>query len=519
MRSRPKHIGASLCFSFILNSLVSAAAQTSPDAWTLSGNIRTNSRNQPTETTISRTTAKSLSTKWSFTTQGYVSATPTVDATDVYFPDSSGNLYALDRTTGTQKWTHRISEYTGVTGATARVSPAIDNGHLFLGDQLGQSKVRPGTDILSIDTVTGKLVWITTVENHIAAQITGSPVVYDGVVYVGISSTEEGLAEGSSYPCCTFRGSVVALDEYTGKILWKTYDMPDNQGKPGGYSGGAIWSSPAIDSHRRSLYVATGNNYSAPSSVVTCQNANPASDCAEPDDYFDSVLSLDLKTGQIKWGKRLQGYDIYTLVCKADTGVRPNCPVPTSPDYDFGSGPNYSLGTLVGVGQKSGIYWALDADNGTVVWSTPVGPSGSLGGIIWGTATDDVRTYVAIANDRKVSYKLISGEVINWGALSALDPKTGKILWQTPDPTAGSIDAVAPSVANGVVFTGSYSGYMYAVNSANGQILWSFNSGGSITNGPSIVEGTLYWGSGFHSPGIGNNKVYAFSIPGVASNR
>jgi len=58
-----------------------------------------------------------------------------------------------------------------------------------------------------------------------------------------------------------FRGSIVALDEKTGAMLWKTFDMPDNGGRPGGYSGGAIWQPPAIDPKRGTLFIGTGNNY------------------------------------------------------------------------------------------------------------------------------------------------------------------------------------------------------------------------------------------------------------------
>lgn len=71
------------------------------------------------------------------------------------------------------------------------------------------------------------------------------------------------------------------------------------------------------------------------------------------------------------------------------------------------------------------------------------------------------------------------------------------------------------SVANGVMYAGSYSGMMYALHAATGGVLWEFASGGSVIGGPSIVDGTIYWGSGYRriSPGTGNNKVYAFSLP------
>ncbi|HEV7447048.1 MAG TPA: PQQ-binding-like beta-propeller repeat protein, partial [Steroidobacteraceae bacterium] len=183
-----------------------------------------------------------------------------------------------------------------------------------------------------------------------------------------------------------------------------------------------------------------------------------------------------------------------------------------------GSGPNL-IGNIVGFGQKSGIYWALNSDNGSIVWSTPVGPGGgnTLGGIEWGTATDGQRIYVAIANSKHLPYTLVpSGQQITWGAWSALDVATGQILWQTADPTAGATDESSVSVANGVMYAGSYAGQMYALDTITGNILWSFQSGGSVLDGPSIVDGTVYWGSGYRRirPGIGNNKVFAFSLSG-----
>jgi polyvinyl alcohol dehydrogenase (cytochrome) len=325
-----------------------------------------------------------------------------------------------------------------------------------------------------------------------------------------------------AYPCCSFRGSVVALDAKTGQMLWKTFDMPENGNQPGGYSGGAIWQPPAIDSKRGTLFVGTGNNYTAPADVEACQQATPTANCAAANDFFDTALALDLKTGQIKWSKRLQGIDTFTGACGFGTarppaGTNPNCPVPTSPDFDFGgAGPNL-VGNIIGFGQKSGIYWALNPDNGTIVWSTPVGPGSALGGIEWGTATDGKRIYVAIGNAGHLPYTLVpSGQQITWGAWSALDVATGKILWQTADPTSGTIDTGSVSVANGIMYAGSYSGQMYALDTRGGNILWNFASGGSVIDGPSIVDGVLYWGSGYRNipPGIGNNKVYAFTVAG-----
>ncbi len=450
-----------------------------------------------------------------FETGGDVSATPTVAGNAVYFPDWGGNLFAVNKETGGLLWSHQISDYDGVAGAISRVSPAVDNDQLIIGDILSSKQVHDGANVMAIDRKTGALRWITHVESHQAAVITGSPVVFGGVVYIGVSSIEESLATDPTYPCCSFRGSFVALDAKTGAILWKTFDVPDNDGQTNQYSGGAIWEPPAIDPKRGVLYVGTGNNYTVPKAVETCQLAQLARDCTAPDDFFDAALALDLKTGAVKWGKKLQTFDTWTVACLLPNGDKnPNCPVPSSPDFDFGGGGPNLLGDIVGLGQKSGIYWALNPDNGNVLWSTPVGPGGSLGGIEWGAASDGKRIYVAIANSDLLPYTLVpSQQQITWGAWSALDPKTGKILWQTADPIPGSLDRGALSVANNVVYAGSNSGEMYALDARTGAVLWSFNSGGTVIDGPSIADGTIYWGSGYKEiNGTGNNKVYSFSL-------
>jgi polyvinyl alcohol dehydrogenase (cytochrome) len=509
---------AALVSILLLVAGLSAQSQ-SPESksgqWRIAGQNLNNSWSQPTEHSISPANVKELKLKWMFTTDGDVSATPTVDGDAVYFPDWGGNLFAVKKSSGALIWSHKISEYDGVEGAVSRVSPAVDGNQVIIGDIQSSKQVHNGANVISVDRETGTLRWITQVETHPAAIITGSPVVFDGVVYIGVSSSEETLALDPSYPCCSFRGSIVALDEKSGALLWKTFDMPDNGGQTGGYSGGAIWQPPAIDPKRGTLFIGTGNNYTAPADVEACQNATPTANCVAADDFFDTALALDLKTGAIKWSKTLEGFDTWTLACIVPGGAtNTNCPVPTSQDFDLGgAGPNL-LDNIVGFGQKSGIYWALNPDNGNIVWSTPVGPGSSLGGIEWGTATDGKRIYVAIANRNMLPYTLVpSGQQITWGSWSALDVATGKILWQTADPTAGTIDRGSVSVANGVMYAGSNSGQMYALDSTTGNILWNFASGGTVIDGPSIVDGTLYWGSGYREiAGTRNNKVYAFTL-------
>jgi polyvinyl alcohol dehydrogenase (cytochrome) len=503
--------------------------------WRTAGQNIANTHSQPEEERLTAGNVAGLTTRWTFTTNtsvtasktSDVSATPTLAGNAVYFPDWGGWLYAVNARTGQTIWARKISEYTRVDKSFSRTSPAIVGDLLILGDKppsgvtgWGQGS-GVGAHVFAVNARTGDLVWITQVDDTFVSQITGSIVTFDGVAYVGVSSVEEVTAAFvPGYVCCIFRGSVVALDVRTGKTLWKTFDMP------AGYTGGAVWgSTPAVDPRLGLVYVATGNNYNVPDSVRACQNAG-GKNCASPDDHFDSVLALDRRTGAIKWATGTLEFDSWTVGCVLAS--KPNCPPPASPDADFGSGPNlFQAGgkQVVGAGTKAGTYWTIDAATGKVVWATQVGPGGIFGGIEWGSAVADGHVYVAEANSAHVSVTLTrpapgSATMTGGGFWEALDASTGEILWQSADPagpTFGDIGQVA--TANGVVYAGSSdpAGHVFAMDARTGQIKWSFATGGSIASGASIVNGTVYWGSGYiqfaNSGTTGNNKVFAFSLP------
>jgi polyvinyl alcohol dehydrogenase (cytochrome) len=515
MRHIPKltlAIGIAGSFT-VFSPLLKAGADEPEVGWKVAGHDAENSRSQAAEKKISVSNAASLAPRWVFAA-GAVSATPTVADNAVYFPDWAGNLFAVNKSTGKVIWSHQISDYDHFPGSFSRVSPAISGDLLVIGDNVQGATPHFGANIIAVDRQTGDLRWITTVDSHLAAIITGSPSIVGNKVYAGVSSIEEGLAVDPSYPCCSFRGSVVALDLQTGRIKWKTYTVPDNAGQPTGYSGGAVWQPVAVDSRRGTVFAGTGNNYEVPQGVKDClaSNSGPASArCFPPDDYFDTALAIDLESGRIKWAYRVQDQDVWTVACLLHPTII-SCPEPQDPDHDFsGSGPNL-LPNMVGFGNKSGVYWAFNPDSGDLLWYTIVGPNAAGGSIEWGTATDGKRIYVASSNSDNRAYALLDGSTITWGAWNALDPATGKILWQTGDP-AHAIDPGAVSVANGVLYTSSFSGEMHALNAANGKILWTFPTGNAVMDGPSIVDGTVYWGSGYQTSSLANS-VYAFTIKG-----
>jgi polyvinyl alcohol dehydrogenase (cytochrome) len=249
-----------------------------------------------------------------------------------------------------------------------------------------------------------------------------------------------------------------------------------------GPSGGAIWSTVAIDPAARRLYCTTGNQYTG-----------------KEEKYIDSIIALDLATGKVAWSYQATPSDIFVIGCR-------NC----GPDYDFGTTPVALNGPggkkLLGAGQKSGWYHAVEAATGAPVWRTEIGPGSALGGMQFGNASDGERAYAALAHR--------SG-----GAIAALDGATGKMLWKTPSPDKkpnyGPL-SVTGRGDNRLVFAGSTAGFIRAYDAKDGRILWEFDTGGGIGGGPTVVDGVVYVGSGYTFLRVGkaNNKLYAFSIDG-----
>jgi polyvinyl alcohol dehydrogenase (cytochrome) len=478
-------------------------------------------------------TVAGLSVKWVFTTAGDVSATPTVEGRALYMPDWGGMLWKLDTETGAVIWSHKVSDYTGNPKSFSRTSPAIAGRAIIFGDQAGAT-------VMAVDKVTGRLLWKRVVDPLPSAWITGAPVVFGDRVYVGVASNEEALAASVPGFQVSFRGRAVSLDLATGAVRWEFSTVPE------GYTGGAVvGGNLVIDEKRRSLYFGSGNNYSVPQAAAICLFASSTVDedraCLDPANYEDSILAVDLFDGHLKWVFHTLGFDVFTGNCLIGS---PLCPKPAGPDFDFASAPNLftvlrdsdsdddlDLGgareqDMLGVGQKSGVYWALNPDDGSLIWSRVVGPGGELGGIEWDSAVDGKRIYVAESDLFHLPYSLggPTGPVTRGGSWAALDPATGALLWQVPSvgndpahPKAGALAISAMSSANGVVFAGTNSGDMVALDGATGKVLWDFKSGGSVIGGPAIVGDSLYWGSGYSSPLMGhisNNRLYAFTLPG-----
>ena len=520
--------------------------------WLSAGKDLNNSRSQDDEEKISVKTVAGLKLKWATATDGDVTANPAVEGNSLYFPDSAGFLYKLNKNTGAIVWKKPVSDFTGIAGDFARATPAMAGNALILGNQSGkflQAFGQPAPKrarVFAVDKNTGAPLFSTEVDSTVMSFVTHSAIVAKGTALVGVASNEEFVAGfvPKTFWQWNFRGSVVALDVKTGAIKWKTYTVPQ------GYYGGAVWGSTgAVDLDRNMAYMATGTNYWVPDAVQNCINAGGRpSACMSADDHFDSIIALDLTTGAIKWGARGLPYDAWNVGCGLNVPglvipANDNCPNPKGPDWDFSQGPMLFNGSggdsdddhdkgkergkgskggqLVGAGQKSGKFWAFNAKTGSLAWVTQVAPGGLTGGLQWGSATDDKRIYVAVANSglsgggvNPEVWQLKDGSTTTAGGWVALNPKTGAVIWETKDPM-GSRAQEAVSVANNVVFGCNLEpgiGRMYALNAKTGAPLWSFAGAGACNAGPSIVDGMVFWGSGTFGFAPGPRLIHAFGL-------
>ena len=476
----------------------------SAPAWNGWGVDSTNGRFQLAKAAgIAANQVPGLKLKWAF---GFPGATavhgqPTLVAGRVFVTLNNGYVYSLDAATGCVYWSFQARS--GVRNA------------ISIGEVKGQGSTRYAAyfgdlraNVYGLDASTGHQLWMTKVDDNGLAGITGAPALYQGRLYVPVSSREEAGGPSLTYPCCTFRGSIVALDANTGKQLWKSYviaDVPKPLRKNSigtqlwGPGGGAVWNSPTIDPQKHALYIGTGNTYTEP-----------------PADRTDSILAMDLDTGKVLWSVQDTPHDAW-LACGPAWGTGENCPKDMGPDYDFGASP--ILRTLANgrrilvAGQKSGVVWGHDPDkNGAVVWKVQLPEKQALGEITFGGAADDKNAYFGVSSL----------------GVAAIDLATGEKKWVAPIKAAGPRLGIgaALTVIPGVVFGGGYDGIVRGFSTTNGELLWQFNMlqdfktvngvaarGGSLGQaGPTIASGTLFVGSGyiFGERGTPGNVLLAF---------
>lgn len=470
-----------------------------------------------------------LQLKWVFAFPEVTSAVaqPLIAAGGVFVGSEDGTVYALDADSGCVRWTFKgvgaiagaiVLRHLGVTGPT-----------LFFSDRLAYT--------YALDARTGTLRWSVKADTHPSATIMGTPAVTDDRLFVPVLSLEE-TAAGPNYACCTFRGSLVALDAASGKLLWKRYTIPEPaterfvnahgvaQFAP---SGAGLWSAPTIDRIRGLIYFTTGNSYSEPA-----------------DENSDAVFALDLRTGDVKWHTQTLADDAWTVwehLCRTDQRKRsgPDCPSlkKPGPDLDLSTSPVLIRRTagadVLVAGRKDGTTFGFDPDTGRMLWSTrtSANPNPLIASLNFGLMAEANRVFVPS----------VGTTFPNGGAfvpmpddgLYALDAFTGKRLWAAPVAqdcgrrTRCTGISFAPIGFPGVVFAGATDGYVRAYDTATGRVLWRFDTakefkslngdtvrGGAIgRNSIMVGNGIVYVGSGYST--ARGNALLAFSAPSILS--
>jgi polyvinyl alcohol dehydrogenase (cytochrome) len=486
-------------------------------AWNGWGQSITNARFQPAESAgLSAEDVPRLRLKWAF---GYPGATtggtqPVVVGGRLYVGNAVGDVFSLDAETGCVQWMIQVDG--GVRSAISIGKPS-DDGKLmaFFGDQAANA--------YGVDAESGKVLWKLKIDNHPRAVVTGAPTLHGGRLYVPVSSREESQVRNPGYPCCQFRGSMVALDASNGNMLWKTYTIDDEAQPLGinamgtqlwGPSGVPIWNAPSIDIKRNLLYAGTGNNYSIPAT-----------------DASDAIVAFDLDSGEIRWVRQVAENDVWSSACRAFGQDPYLCPDTDAPDTDFGNSPvlvELSGQDILIAGNKLGLVYAFDPDNeGEIIWQESTGKGATSGGIMWGTAVDGEKVYAA-------NNYFNTSEPESTGGISAIDVVSGRTIWTVPPLSCAGRERCKPShaaavtVIPGVVFSGTMDGRLRALSTRDGKTLWEYDTakdfetvngvkanGGSMSNaGATVVGGIVYINSGYahHGAIIPGNVLLAFSV-------
>ena len=267
---------------------------------TAGASIYRNSRFQPGAAAgLSPGQVSRLQLKWAF---GFPGATAlygqTVYDGRLYVTSNAGYVYSLDAETGCLHWSFRAQSAVRSGFTIGRLSKTDPRLAIFFGDIHGTA--------YALSASTGEEIWKTLTDPHPLARITGTPVLFEGRLFVPVASLEEPESGQADYTCCTFRGFMSALDAATGREIWKTYTIPDVPKVVGKNSrgkdmlapaGAGIWATPTLDIKRRALYVTTGNAFAG-----TPRTAN-------------AVMAMNIDTGKVLWSMQALALDTWHNGC------------------------------------------------------------------------------------------------------------------------------------------------------------------------------------------------------------
>ncbi len=441
-----------------------------------------------------------LKLKWAFAFPASVRARsqPAIGWGTLFVGSQDGTVYAFELASGCLKWRTRVS---------AEVRTAIvldpDQRRLYFGDLLGR--------VHAADAATGRLLWSIKADDHPSVTITGTPTLASGRLFVPVSSLEVVSAGDPKYACCTFQGSVLALDPASGAQLWRARTVPGAPAPHGtttsgaqvlGPSGAPVWNSPSWDAGRGALYFGSGENFSSPA-----------------DGNSDAVFAVDAASGARRWVTQLTTGDAWNVGCMIDNG---NCPAEHGPDYDVAASvllvPTAEYGDVLVAGQKSGLVFGLDPVTGQILWQVRLGHGGTQGGVHFGMAAEGQHVFVGINDMADTGDGRIYDPALRGAGLHALDAATGRVLWRAlaQPRDCGGRDYCDPGISAavtalpGVVIAGRLDGLLQAYDAANGKVIWSFDTLQQV----STITGKTAAGGAISGPGVAIGEGYLVTNTG-----
>ena len=455
------------------------------DDWPVPGRDYENTR-AVADSPITAATVVELDEAWRAPLEGVgavgnAATTPLILGDRVVVQALDSTVRVLDRATGELEWE------TSVEGA-----PNIGPNGVAVG--WGRVYAPKGMEeVFALDLETGEELWATEVVDTATAGIDIQPQVVDGLVLVAtVPISTDGIYTAGD------RGMLVALDAETGDVVWRfdTVRGEDLWGNPDVNSGGGAWYPPAVDVDAGIVYWGIANPAPFPGTAEFPNGSSrPGSNL-----YTDSVLALDLRSGERLWHSQVIEHDLFdrdhvhTMLVDTLAGD-----------------------TLISAG-KGGVVVGHDLETGEILWRTAVGihrnddlteldgPTemwpGTYGGVITPPAAHDGVVYAATLNaPTQLSHdepSYVGSELGTApGEVAAVDASTGELLWSTEvagDPFGGA------TVVGDLVFTATFQGRIYALARATGEIVWEFQAPGGINGWPAVADDLIVWPIGLSDP-------------------
>jgi len=443
-----------------------------------------------------------LAVQWVLQTgiPGKFETTPLVIGGVMYVTAPNDHAYALDARTGRTIWSYTYPLPDGVRPCCGRVN----RGFAALGDKLFMGTL--DDHLVALDAKTGNVVWDVASEDYLRGHsFTMAPLVVKDKVIVGVSGGEFGV-----------RGFIEAYYAETGKRAWRFYTIPDPK-EP----GSETWKGNSWTTGGAPAWV-TGT-YDPDLNLIYWGIGNPGPDAYGEERlgdnlYSDSVVALDPDTGQIKWHYQFTPHDVHDW---------DSTQVPVLVDGEWEGRPR----KLLVLANRNGFFYVLDRANGKFLLGKPfarvtwakqeIGPDGRpsvvpgsepsaegtyvcpgiSGGTNWMSPSYSPDTGLFYVSAREQCDKFyeapqpfIEGQTFwgsggqrspgekDWGAVRAIDPRTGAIKWEFKHysaPWAGTL-----ATAGGLVFSGDMEGNFIALDAKTGKALWHLQTGAPIIAAP-----------------------------------